>query len=212
MWSRIISSQCCCSGVKALPCCAQPGLEVGGDALGVGHEFVFLMHGEAHQAYEVGEDTRRAATADFCFVERGIGLPQRRFGQQIGRRVQGVGQGLDVLELQRRPGRAVVEDLQGGDFVAVFGDEGFEGLHQAFRALGGGGGEAGFDEGVLRDDVDDLVGLLAEFQEEVAEGGVWQWFHGFDEGGLDCGVRRNDGGGGDPLAPALTREGRGRIA
>ena len=43
----------------------QPGLEVGGDALGVGHEFVFLVHGETHQADEVGEDTRRAATADF---------------------------------------------------------------------------------------------------------------------------------------------------
>ena len=62
--------------------------------------------------------------------------------------------------------------MQGGDFVFVFGDEGFEGLDKVFGALGGGGGEAGFDEGVLRDDVDYLVGLLAEFQEEVAEGGV----------------------------------------
>ena len=57
---------------------------------------------------------------------------------------------LDVFEPERRLHRAVVEDLQGGDFVLVLGDEGFEGLHQALGAFGGGGAEAGFDEIVLR--------------------------------------------------------------
>ena len=109
--------------------------------------------------------------------------------------MQGVGEGFDVYELERCFDRAVVNDLQGGDFVAVLGDEGFEGLDQTLGALGGGGGKAGFDESMLRDDGYDLVGLLAEFEEEVAQGGVGQRLHGFNEGGLDSGVRRNDGGG-----------------
>jgi hypothetical protein len=52
-------------------------------------------------------------------------------------------------------------------------------LHQAFCAFGGGGGKAGFEQGVLGDDVDYLVGLLAQLQEEVAEGGVGEGFDGF---------------------------------
>ena len=34
----------------------QPRFEVGGDALGERHQFVVLVHREAHQRHEVGED------------------------------------------------------------------------------------------------------------------------------------------------------------
>jgi len=50
--------------------------------------------------------------------------------------VQGVGQGLDVFELERGFAWAVVKNLQGGDFVPVLGDEGFESLDHAASTLG----------------------------------------------------------------------------
>ena len=45
----------------------QPGLEVGGDVLGEGHQLVVLVHGEADQGHEVGEDALPLAplTLDF---------------------------------------------------------------------------------------------------------------------------------------------------
>jgi hypothetical protein len=107
------------------------------------------------------------------------------------RRMQGVGQGLDVLEPERRLHRPVVEDLQGGDFVLVLGDEGFECLHQAPGALGGGGVEAGFEQRVLGDDIDDLVGLAPQVQQQIAQGRIGERSNCF----LDSGFRRNDGCG-----------------
>jgi hypothetical protein len=52
--------------------------------------------------------------------------------------------------------------LQGGDFVLVLGDEALEGFDRAPGALAGGLAEVGFDQLVLRDGVDDLLGLLLE--------------------------------------------------
>ena len=54
----------------------------------------------------------------------------------------------------------VVEDLQGGDFVFVVLDELLEGLDDAFGAFAGGFAEAGFDDLVLADVVDDLFVFL----------------------------------------------------
>jgi hypothetical protein len=80
--------------------------------------------------------------------------------------------------LRRQALRAAVEDLQGGDFVLVLGDEALERFHRAPGALAGGLAEVGFDQLVLRDGVDDLLGLLLERDQQLAQGGVAQGFHG----------------------------------
>ena len=101
------------------------------------------MHREAHEADDIGENAARGGAFDFGLVQRGVGLPERGFVNEVWRGVQGFGQGFDVFEFQRRFDGAAVEDLQGGDFIAVFGDEGFEGFHHAFGAFAGGFAEIG---------------------------------------------------------------------
>ena len=55
--------------------------------------------------------------------------------------------------------RAAVENLQGRDFILVFGNEFFEGLDCAFGALAGRLAEVGLQQAVLRDGVYDLLGF-----------------------------------------------------
>ena len=101
----------------------QPGFEVGVDPLGKWHQFVVLMRGEADEGDEVGEDALAARAFDLRLLQRGIGLPELGFVPEIGRLFDGVGQILDVLELQPLLVGLAVEDLQGGDLVLVLCDE-----------------------------------------------------------------------------------------
>ena len=128
MCSAIISSHQRCSSVKGIGfppsrddgcCCAIHALKLAVTRLGVGHQFVVLVHRVAHQRHEVGEDAAAARAFDLALVQRGVGLPELAFGPQVRRGLQRVGQRLQVVELQRRLGRAVVEDLQRGDLVLV---------------------------------------------------------------------------------------------
>ncbi len=129
-----------------------------------------------------------------ALVQRGVGLPELAFGPQVRRGLQRVGQRLQVFELERRLGRAVVEDLQRGDLVLVLLDELLEAADEFLGALAGGFGEVGFEHVVLRDVVDDLFVLLFEREDQLAQFGVVERL----DGGL-CAPR--------PLAPAV---GRGR--
>ena len=95
-----------------------------------------------------------------------------------------------------------VEDLQGGDFVLVIGDELFEGLDEALGAVEGGLAEAGFDDLVLADVVDGKFVFGFDVEDELAQGGVAEEF-----GGLGAGVV---GEGSTPtLAPV---EGEGNVS
>jgi hypothetical protein len=76
--------------------------------------------------------------------------------------VQGVGQGFDVFKLQRRPRGAAVQDLQGGDFVFVLGNELLKALHQRSGAVAAFA-ETGVQQAVLGDHVDHQVCLLLHF-------------------------------------------------
>jgi hypothetical protein len=101
----------------------QPGFEVGLHTLGVGHQFVGLLHGKAHQADQVGQQAALLGAFDLVFAQRGVGLPQGAFVNVEWRGVQGVGQGLHVFKLERRARGPAVQDLQSGDFVFVLGNE-----------------------------------------------------------------------------------------
>ena len=157
-----------------------PRLEVGHDALGVRHQLVLLVHGVAHQRDEVGEDALGALAFDLGLVQCGVGLPELAFGPQVRRGLQRVGQGLQVFELERRLGRAVVEDLERGDFVFVLLDELLEAGDELLGALARGFGEAGFEHGVLRHGIDDLLVLLLEREDQLAEPGIAEGFDGFE--------------------------------
>jgi hypothetical protein len=76
--------------------------------------------------------------------------------------VQGVGQGFHVFKLERRARGAAVQDLQGGDFVFVLGDEVFKALHQGGGAVAAFA-ETGVQQAVLGDHVDHQVCLLLHF-------------------------------------------------
>ena len=61
----------------------QPSLEVGVDPLGKRHELVVLVHGEAHEGDEVGEDALAARAFDLGLLQRGVGLPELRFVPEV---------------------------------------------------------------------------------------------------------------------------------
>ena len=132
----------------------QPCLEVGVDPFRERHEFVVLVDGEAHERYQIGEDTAAAGAFDLAGLQRGVGLPELGFVPQVGWLFDGVGEFLHRLEGEALFVGLGVEDLQGGDFVLVVGDELLEGLDEAFGAVEGGRAEAGFDDLVLADVVD----------------------------------------------------------
>jgi hypothetical protein len=81
----------------------ESGFEVGGDALGEGYKLVLLVHGIAYQRDEVGEDAALACALDIALVERRISLPELRFGPEVRRGLDLLGQRLDVFIPERRP-------------------------------------------------------------------------------------------------------------
>ncbi len=87
--------------------------------LGERDQLVVLVHGEADEGDEVGEDALAAGAFDLVFLQRGVGLPELGFGPEVRRRLDAFGQILHVLELQPLPVGLAVEDLQRGDLVLV---------------------------------------------------------------------------------------------
>ena len=160
----------------------QPCLEVGVDPLGEGNEFVVLVDGEAHQRNQVGEDAAAAGAFDLAGFQRGVGLPELGFVPQVGRLFDGVGEFFHGLEGEALFVGLGVEDLQGGDFVLVVGDELLEGLDEAFGAVEGGLAEAGFDDLVLADVVDGEFVFGFDVEDELAQGGVAEGFGRVDAG------------------------------
>ena len=143
-----------------------------------------MLHGKAHQADQVGQQAALAGAFHLGFVQRGIGLPQLTFVDQVRRRVQRVGQGFDVAVGQRGAAGAVVQNLQRGNFVFVLGNELFKALHQTLGALTDGFAKACVQQRVLRHHVHHQVGLLAQLQDQGAQRGVGKGFGGFHLFGL----------------------------
>ncbi len=73
--------------------------------------------------------------------------------------------------------------MQRGDFVFVLLDELLEGLDDLLRALARGFGEAGFEDSVLRDGVDNLIVFRFQREDDLAQLGVIERLDGFDTGG-----------------------------
>ncbi len=92
------------------------------------------MCGKADEGDEVREDAFAARAFDLRLLQRGVGLPELGFVPEVGRLFDGVGQVLDVFELESLFVRLAIEDLQGGDLVFVLCDELFEGLHDGAGA------------------------------------------------------------------------------
>ncbi|MNT93646.1 hypothetical protein D3C72_2351690 [compost metagenome] len=67
--------------------------------------------------------------------------------------MQGVGQGFHILKLERGARGAAVQNLQGGDFVFVLGDEVFKALHQRGGPVAAFA-KTGVKQAVLGDHVD----------------------------------------------------------
>jgi hypothetical protein len=99
------------------------------------------------------------------------------FVPEIGRFFDGVGEILDVLELEPLFVRLAVEDLESRDFVFVLCDELFEGLYDGTGARQCIGAEACFDDLVLADVVDDDLVLALDVGEQLAEFGLHQRLH-----------------------------------
>ncbi len=53
-----------------------PGIEVGVDPFRERNELVVLVHGEAHQGHQVGENTAARSTFHFGFFQCSVGLPE----------------------------------------------------------------------------------------------------------------------------------------
>ena len=127
------------------------------------------MRGEPDEGHEVRQDALAACAFDLRLLQRGIGLPELGFAPKIGRLFDGVGQILDVLELQPLFVRLAVEDLQGGNLVLVLRDELFEGLHDGAGTGQCVGAEACFDDLILADVVDGEFVLLFDLDEDFAQ-------------------------------------------
>ncbi len=162
------------SGVKWRPrdaCWASQAAKRVSTWVGEGGEFGVLVEGVADEGDEVGEDAL-TGTADFGLVERFVGAPEGLRGPGAGWGFEGVGEGADVFEAETFVVGAAVEDLEGGDLVAVGGDELLEGADEGLGAVGGFGGEGGFEDDVGADLVDRLLVALFGFEERGAEVGV----------------------------------------
>ena len=81
-------------------------------------QVALLVHGEAHQRNQVGEDALPRA-AHLGAVERLVGLPEAVGGPGPRRALDGFRQFLNLLEREPLLVRAAVENLQRGDLVLV---------------------------------------------------------------------------------------------
>ncbi len=137
------------------------------------------MSGEADKGDEVRENALAACTFDLGLLQGRIGLPELGFVPKIGRLFDGIGEVLDVLELQPLFVRLTVEDLQSGDLVFVLCDEQFERLYDGAGTSQRVGAEACFDDLILADMVDGQLIFLLDVDEQFAELRVLKWLGGF---------------------------------
>lgn len=150
----------------------QPDLKVGFDPLGKGDQFVLLLHGKAHQGDQVGEDASAGRAPHLVFCKGRLGLPELGFAQPVGRGLDALGQGFDVLEPEPLFIRSEIENLQGRNFIFVLLDELFEGCHHAPGPVKGFFAEARFDDLALADTVDGDLVFALDIQHQLARLGI----------------------------------------
>ena len=121
------------------------------DEFGEGGEgLVIGIDGVADEGDEVGEDFGgRSLGGGFC--ECLVGLPDGGGGEVIGWLGEGVAEFLNGLVGEAGAGALVVDDLEGGEAVAVFLQEAFE----VFDGLAWGDGFGCGEEFVLAEDIDE---------------------------------------------------------
>ena len=88
------------------------------DEVGVGDELVVLVEGDADERDEVGEDAL-AGAAHLRAVERLVRLPELLRRPLVRRPADRLGELLHLAEGEPLRLAAGVEDLEGGDLVAV---------------------------------------------------------------------------------------------
>ncbi len=129
------------------------------------------MHGETNEGNEVRQDALAARAFDLRLLQRRVGLPELGFVPEIGRLFDGVGQILNVLELQPLFVGLAVEDLQGGDLVFVLLMNCSKDCTMVRARAKCVGAEACFDDLVLADVVNRQFVLLFDLDQEFANFG-----------------------------------------
>ena len=125
----------------------------------------FGIDGVADEGDEVGEDLH-GWRGRSRVLESFVGTPYGIGGEVVGRLAEGFAQLGDGVVGEAAAGAVVVDDLEGGEAVAVFGEELLE-VGDGFprgNGLGGGG------EFVLAEDVDEDGRVAAETEDLLAEG------------------------------------------
>jgi len=136
------------------------------DEFGEGRQGLVLgIDGVADEGDEVGEDFggRRGRSR---VLEGFVGLPDGCWGEVVGRLAEGFAQLGDGLVGESAAGAVVVDDLEGGEAVAVFGEE----LREVGDGFLRGDGLGSANEFVLAQDVDEDGRVAAEVEDLLAEG------------------------------------------
>lgn len=145
------------------------------------------MHGKADQGNQIGQDMWCVGPLDLGLFQSGIGIPKIIDPEMVRRLFDQPGQLLDIFKAQAALVRLAVEKLQGGDFVAVVGQELLERLDHGLDLFQSLDGKTGIDHLIFTDVVDDLLVLLLDLDQEVAQGRIMERFGCLDNqfcGGL----------------------------
>ena len=185
------------SGVLLLE---EPGVVALADEVGVGHELVFLVEGDADEGDEVGEHAV-AGAAHLRAVELLVGLPELVGCPLVRRTADRLGELLHLAEGEALGLAAGVEDLEGGDLVAVVLAELLPRLDRLAGAVGGVGRVAGLDHLVGGGLVDRLLVHPAQVDDPLAQLRVRRERS-------DGVVEQGAGGGGDVVDGRLVGSGR----
>ena len=177
----------------------EPGVVAVADEVGVGDELVVLVEGDADEGDEVGEDAL-AGAAHLRAVELLVRLPELLGRPLVRGPADRLGELLDLAEGEPLGLAAGVEDLEGGDLVAVVLAEPLPGLDRAPRPVCGLGRVAGLEQLVGGGLVDRLLVQAAHLHDPPAQVGAGRERRGrLGEEGL--------GGGGDAVDVRLAAGG-----
>ena len=143
------------------------------DVLAERRQLVVLVHCETHEGDEVGEQPLRRRTPDPVLVQCLVGAPELLGRPGAGRRLDFVGQRLEVAEAETPGVRRPVEALEGIDLVLVVRDEPLERVDQRLRLLLRRLARSRLDQLVHGDVVDDLLQPTLDVLQEGGGAQVW---------------------------------------
>lgn len=139
------------------------------DVFGERYELLVPVKREPHERHDIGEEPGPAGPFHLGSVKGLIGMPEQLGGPRPRRSLDGLREGLDVLEPQPPGKRHAIEHLESGDLVLVLPDERLERRDEPAGLLTSGGRVARLEDDVLAYRVEGLLEALLQEDQLLAQ-------------------------------------------